>query len=69
MKKRLIKKTAKRFLADKTYLPFGTFKEDFQAYNDGSPAIVKTVARFPWKIHREIIRQAKAEKIVIGTVL
>ena len=63
MKKRLIKKTAKRFLADRTYLPFGTREEEVWGYNDGSPAVVKTIARFPWKVHREIIRQAKAERV------
>ena len=44
MKKRTVKKIAHRFLEDKTYLPFGTYEEEFQAHNDGSPAVIKTIA-------------------------
>lgn len=62
MKKRIIKKIATRFLNTPKgrYIPFGTYKESFQAYNDGSPAVEKTFARFPWPVEKLIWEKAKA---------
>ena len=62
MKKRIIKKTAARYIASPKgrYLPFGTYKESFQAYNDGSPAVEKTFARFPWPVEKLIREKAEA---------
>ena len=58
MKKRVAKKMAHRFLEDKTYLPFGTYEDTFQAHNDGSPAVIKTVARFPAPVRKLILAEA-----------
>lgn len=59
MKKRLAKKTAKRFLSDRTYLPYGTREEEVWSYNDGTPPFIKVEANFPPKIRREIFRLDK----------
>lgn len=58
MKRRVAKKIARRFLEDKTYLPFGTYEDTFQAYNDGSPAVVKTMALFPAPVRKLILAEA-----------
>ena len=59
MNKRLIKKMAKTYLeSGRTFLPYGTYEEDYNAYNDGSPAITKVFAIFPPKVCREIERLA-----------
>lgn len=39
--------------------PFGTFEEEFQAYNDGRPPVYKTYANFPKKVASIIYNNAK----------
>ena len=58
MKYRSIKKLAKKFLNDKKPV-FGTYKEECEGYVDGAPGIDKVWAIMPWKVTKEIHRQAE----------
>jgi|GEM_PF-2490640 len=62
MKKRIVKKYAKRYLTTLLngglYLPFGYRIEEYRVYNDGTPPVTKYIANFPLKIRREIHKTA-----------
>lgn len=63
MKKRMIKKMANRYLSSPkgSYLPFGTQEDEFRAYNDGTPAVVKIMANFPAPVANLIREKARDE--------
>ena len=60
MKFRVAKKMASRYLKEPKgkYLPFGTYSDSWTCYNDGSPAVIKTMAVFPEKVIREIYKRS-----------
>lgn len=54
MNKRVAKKIAKKFMRNRNFLPYGFRTEEWQAYNDGTPPIIKYLAVFPAKVEKEI---------------
>lgn len=61
MTKRMAKKVAKMYLTGHKVDRFVTgFEYDtYMPYNDGTPGVDMTYIHFPWKVEREILRQAK----------
>ena len=57
MKKRLVKKTARKFLATRKPV-YGTYTEECRTHTDGRPGVHQTWARMPEKVGRAIHRQA-----------
>ena len=60
MKKRNIKKIARKFLATKKPI-FGIYEDECCTYTDGRPGVWQTWAKFPIPVCREIYRQAMGQ--------
>ena len=60
MKKRIVKKIARKFLAIRKPI-FGVYDEECHTYTDGRPGVWQTWANFPHPVCREIYRQARKQ--------
>ena len=57
MKRRILEKVAKQFLDGKRSFP--THWEECRTYNDGRPGVDQLWVSMPWKLEREVCRQAR----------